>query len=62
MNLIDAMVTKIIGIPRLVGCGNTEWWQLWVEYVDDGGTSEKYLTFNTEQEANEVKPGYEFTH
>lgn len=64
MNLIDAKVTKVLGVPEHREHEDQQWWQVEVDYVDDGGHSEKsaILQFKTEAEAAAVKPDYVFQH
>ena len=64
MNLIDATVTKVHGAAQHKVYLDREWWQIEVDYVDDGGQSKKptTLVFSAETEANAVKPGYVFQH
>ncbi|MED2007025.1 hypothetical protein P4V39_02680 [Brevibacillus borstelensis] len=63
MNLVDAVVTKVLREPRYndqytdVG---VVWWEVTVEYDCYGRTGERTLTFKTKEEAEKVTPGYEF--
>ena len=67
MNLIDGHVTKVLSEPILQTYEKEDkkliyWWEVEVEYWDDGGTDIKKLSFSTEEKAREVKEGYVFQH
>jgi len=62
MNLIDAEVTRMLSGPYKEVYQNNTWWSVDIEYVDDGGHSQKKLTFGTEEKAKRVNVGYQFTH
>lgn len=60
MNLIDAIVRKVIAGPHKLF--DYDMWVVPVEYEDEGGKGITNLHFNTLDEAAEVKPGYIFQH
>lgn len=61
MNLLNAVVTKILGEPVYVDTyPEVKWWQLKIEYDCYGRLGEQCLTFKAENDAREVKVGYEF--
>jgi hypothetical protein len=64
MNLIDATVTKVHGTARFREVKDQSWWEIQVDYRDDGGNSKRPTTlqFSTEEAANAIKPGYVFQH
>jgi hypothetical protein len=63
MNLIDAEVTRVCAPPKLVFYRDREWWEVIVEYSDDGGDGQmKHLTFSHKSEADKVEAGYVFQH
>lgn len=62
MNLIDAVVTNVIGIKYDdYGSGKYRWW-VHVEYRDIGGTGEEEIMCNSKEEAENISPGYKFLH
>lgn len=58
MNLVDAEVKEVIGEP----CLSYGKWFVKVKAVDMGGEFEDSIMCNSEQEALDIKPGYEFDH
>lgn len=63
MNLLDAVVTKVLSEPKYVdeyAKDGITWWEVKVEYDCWGQVSEGTLTCKTEDEAKEIKVGYEF--
>lgn len=66
MNLIDAVVLKVLSKPIYVDDYKDKgitWWYVDVESIDMGGVpQEETLTFKTEEEALKVVEGYEFMH
>lgn len=56
MNLIDCIVTSIIGTPIKQ---YNHWW-LKVAYNDMGGGGETNLMFDTFEDAQDVEIGYKF--
>lgn len=64
MNLVDYYVIEVLSNPvyHIHGKENFSWWEVKVSYYyDNGELKEKALTFNSEEEARQVKKGYHFT-
>lgn len=62
MNLIDAVVTKVVGMKYDdYGSGKYRWW-VYVEYEDIGGTGTTSIMCNSKDEAEKITIGYKFLH
>lgn len=62
MNLIDAVVTKILSKPVYKSQEGYSWWIVRIEYKDMGGKSTKKRVFSSEEEAKKLKVGDVFQH
>lgn len=63
MNLIDFHVTKVLGPPVQRSTENHTWWEVPVEYWDDGGNNQvKNVWCSTEDAAKAIQPGYVGQH
>jgi hypothetical protein len=60
MNLLDAVVTKVLNEPKFVEYDGYQWWEIEVEYDCYGVISKTDLTFKTKEEAERVNVGYRF--
>ncbi|WNF07432.1 hypothetical protein [Brevibacillus borstelensis] len=63
MNVVDAVVTKVLSAPRFndkYAEDGVTWWEIDVEYDCYGRISTRTLTFKARNEADEVKVGYQF--
>jgi hypothetical protein len=60
MNLLDAVVKKVLSEPKFVEYNGYQWWEIEVEYDCYGALSKTKLTFKTKEEAEKVKVGYKF--
>lgn len=63
MNLIDETVKEVLEGPTLQKHADRQWWAVKVSYISWGRTLEtEVLTFQTEEQAKAVKPGFVFLH
>jgi hypothetical protein len=60
MNLLDAVVTKVLSGPTFETYNGVSWWEVKVEYECWGSKSETCLTFPTKEDAETVAVGYKF--
>lgn len=60
MNLLDAVVTKVLDAPKYFRMENVEWWQVEIEYNCYGVVSTMTYSRPTYEEIKLVKEGYEF--
>ncbi|MEK4343240.1 MULTISPECIES: hypothetical protein [Brevibacillus] len=63
MNLVDAVVTKVLSKPRFndkYAEDGVTWWEVDVEYNCYGRLNERTMVFDSKDEADEVQIGYEF--
>jgi hypothetical protein len=60
MNLLDAVVKRVLSKPKFVEYDGYQWWEIQVEYDCYGVLSKTVLTFKTKEEAERVNVGYKF--
>lgn len=60
MNLLEAVVTKIIDNPKYYRHNNVEWWIVEVEYNCWGTKSTRALYFKDRDEAEKIEVGHKF--
>lgn len=56
MNTVDCVVTKVLGKPE----NKYGKWFVKVQYDSWGHLSETEVLFDTQNEANDIQPGYKF--
>lgn len=60
MNLLTAVVTKVLDAPKYYRHESTEWWIVEVEFECYGDKSKRNLYFKTREEADACQVGHQF--